>query len=104
MRFRSPENGFKGIFEKFVFVIEQSSPVKVEELCVTTSRFPSFSEKYCRTISVFDVTDDLYSEYEADLHLEHTDFVFSEPSSQKVYFEDFKRIFRSLPCGTSRNK
>ena len=41
-RFWSPENGFEGIFEKFVFEI---SAVKVEELCGTNSRFSSFSEK-----------------------------------------------------------
>ena len=43
-RFWSPENGFEGIFEKFVFVLEISA-VKVEELCGTNSRFSSFSEK-----------------------------------------------------------
>ena len=43
-RFWSPENGFEGIFEKFVFVLEISA-VKVEELCRTNSRFSSFSEK-----------------------------------------------------------
>ena len=51
----------KGISEKFDFVLEISA-VKVEELCRTNSRFSSFSEKYCRAISVCDVTDDLYSE------------------------------------------
>ena len=43
-------------------------------------------------------------ESETDLHTEHKDFVSSEPGSQKVYLEDFYGIFRSLPCGTSRNK
>ena len=80
------------------------SAVKVEELCGTNSRFPSFSEKYCRAIPACDVTDDLYSEYEADLHTEHKDFGSSEPGSQKVYFEDFYGTFRSLSYKTSRNK
>ena len=43
-RFLSPENGFEGIFEKFVLVLEILA-VKVEELCGTNSRFSSFSEK-----------------------------------------------------------
>ena len=60
--------------------------------------FHRFSEKYCRTISVCDVTDNLYSEDEADLHREHKDFVSSEPGSQEVYFERFLRNIRSLPC------
>ena len=63
-----------------------------------------FPKKYCRTISVCDVTDDLCSQYEADLHTKHKDFVSSELGSQKVNFEDFYGIFRSLPCGTSRNR
>ena len=51
-RFQNPENGFEGIFEKFVFVLEISA-VKVEELCGTKSRFSSFSKNYCRAISVY---------------------------------------------------
>ena len=43
-RLWSPENGFEGIFEKFVFVLEIWA-VKVEELCGTNSRLSSFSEK-----------------------------------------------------------
>ena len=54
-----------------------------------------------RKILSGDFTDD---QYEADLYTEHKDFVSSELGSQKVYFEDFYGIFRSLPCGTSRNK
>ena len=65
--------------------------------------FHRFPKKYRRAISVFDVTDDLCSEYKADFHTEHKDFVSSELGSQKVSFEDFYGIFRSLPCGTSRN-
>ena len=60
------------------------------------SRFRSFSEKCCRAISVCDVIDDLYSQYKAEFHREDTDFLSSEPGSQKVYFEDFYRIF--LKC------
>ena len=44
-------------------------------------------------ISVYDVTDDLYSEYEADVHKEHKDFVSLEPDSQKVNVKDFHGIF-----------
>ena len=65
-------------------------------------RFPK--KKFCRAISVCDVTNDLYSQCKADLHREHKDFVSSELGSQKVNFEDFYGIFRRLPCGTSRNK
>ena len=36
-----------------------------------------FPKKYCRAISVCDVTDDLYSEYEADLH-RHTRILFPQ--------------------------
>ena len=43
--------------------------------------FYRFPKKYCRAISVCDVTDDLYSECEADLHTEHKDSVSSEPGS-----------------------
>ena len=43
--------------------------------------FHRFPKKYCRAISVCDVTDDLYSEYEPDLHTEHKDSVSSEPGS-----------------------
>ena len=43
---------------------------------------------------VCDVTDDLYSGYEADLHTKDNDFLSSEPSSKNVYLEDFYRIFR----------
>ena len=68
------------------------SAVKVEEICGANSRFPSFSEKYCRAISVCDVTDDLWSEHEADFRGEYIDFLSSERGSQKVYFEDFYRI------------
>ena len=57
-RFCSPENGFEGIFKKFVFVLEISA-VKVEELCGTNSWFSSFSEKYCWASSICDVTEDL---------------------------------------------
>ena len=64
--------------------------------------FHRFLKKYCRVISVCDVTDDLHSEYEADLHdhMKHKDSVSSEPSSQKVTsnLEDFYGTFRSLPC------
>ena len=42
-RLRSPGNGFEGIFEKFVFVLEISA-VKVEKLCETNSLLSSFSE------------------------------------------------------------
>ena len=77
------------MFEKLVFVIEISA-VKVEEFCRTNSRLSSFSEKYCRAISVCDVTDDLYSGYEVDLHhTEDKDFLSSEPDSKNVYLEDF---------------
>ena len=84
------------MFEKFVFVLKIPA-IKVEELCGTNSWFSLFSEKDYWAISVCDVTDDLYSEYEADLHMEHNDFVSSEPGY-------FYGIFCSLPCGTSRNK
>ena len=85
-RFQNPENGFEGIFEKSVFVLEISA-VKVEELCGTNSRFSSFSEKllsgdFC-----------LCSQYEADLHTEHKDFDSSEPGSQTVNFEVFTEYF-----------
>ena len=43
--------------------------------------FHRFPKKYSRAISVCDVTDDLYSENEADLHMEHKDSVSSEPGS-----------------------
>ena len=43
--------------------------------------FYRFPKKYCRAISVCDVTDDLYSECEADLHTEHKDSVSSELGS-----------------------
>ena len=57
-------------FLKNSFFVLEISAVKVEELCGTNSRFSSFSEKYCRAISVCDVTDDLCSEWEADVHTE----------------------------------
>ena len=44
-------------------------------------------------ISVCDDTDGLRSGHEADFHREHTDFLSTELGSQKVYFEDFYRIF-----------
>ena len=66
--------------------------------------FHRFPKKYCRAISVCDVTDDLYSECEADLHTKRKDSVSSEPGSQRVNFEDFYGIFRSLPCGTQEIK
>ena len=81
-------------------MVLEISAVKVEELCGANSQFPSFSEKYSRAISVCDVTDDLCSEHEADLHTEHKDPVSLEPDSKRVNFEDFYGIFRSLPCGT----
>ena len=87
-RFWSPENGFEGIFEKFVFVLEISA-VKVEELCGTNSRFSSFSEKilsgdFClwrhwwSLLSVWS-----WCSYRTK------EFVSSEPGSQEVDFEDF---------------
>ena len=55
--------------------------------------FHRFPKKYCRAISVRDVTG---SQYEADLHMEHKDFVSSELGSQKVNFEDFYGIFQGI--------
>ena len=40
-------------------------------------------------ISVCDITDDLYSQHEADLRMEHKDFVCSELGSQKDFMEYF---------------
>ena len=59
-RFWSPENGFEGIFEKFVFVLDIIA-VKVEELCRTNSRFSSFSEKillgdFCLPIKISQIS------------------------------------------------
>ena len=65
------------------------SAVKDEEVCGTNSRLSSFSEKYCGAISVCEVTDDLYSGYEADLHTKDKNFLSSEPGPKNVYLEDF---------------
>ena len=65
--------------------------------------FHRFPNKNCRAISVCDVTDDLYSQYEADLHREHKDFVSSELGSQKVDVEIFTEYF-AVCRGTSRYK
>ena len=64
--------------------------------------FHRFPKKYCPAISVCDVTDDLCSQCEADVSYRTKEFVSTEPGSQIVNFEDFRGIFRSLPCGTSR--
>ena len=87
-RFWSPENGFEGIFEKFVFVLEISA-VKVEELCGTNSRFSSFSEKilsgdFCTWRHWWSLL------WVGSWCSNRTkEFVSSEPGPQRVHFEDF---------------
>ena len=87
---------FEGISEKFVFVLEISA-VKVEELWGTNSRFSSFSEKYCRAIFVCDVTDDLYSEHEADF-IRNTRILFPQKRApRKFILKIFKEYFVVCP-------
>ena len=68
----------------------------MEELCGTNSRFLSFSEKILSG-DFCDVTDDLYSEYEADLHTEHKDSVSSEPGPRKLILKIFTEYFVVCP-------
>ena len=92
-------------FLKNLFSFSRNRLLKSKNSAGQILGFHRFPKKYCRAISVCDVTDDdLYSQYEADLHTEHKDFVSSELGSQKVNFADFYVMFRSLPCGTSTNK
>ena len=72
------------------------SAVKVEEICRANSWFPWFSEKYCRAISVCDVTDDLWSEHEADFRGEYKDFLSSEPAPRKFILKIFTEYFLSV--------
>ena len=59
--------------------------------------FHRFPKKYCRAISVCDVTDDLYSQYEADVSYRTKEFASKEPGPQIVNFEDFLGIFLVCP-------
>ena len=78
------------MFEKFVFVLEISA-ARVEELCGTNSRFLSFSEtivgRFLSVTSLMTFTLGMKLTF-----IENTGIFFG---SQKVYFEDFYRIFRN---------
>ena len=60
--------------------------------------FHRFRKKYSRAISVSDVTDDLCSEYKADLYTARKDTVSSKPGSQKVILKIFMEYFVVCPA------
>ena len=61
--------------------------------------FHRFPKKYCRAISVFDVTDDLCSQCEADVHTELRSLFPRSWAPRKSILQIFKEYFCSLPCG-----
>ena len=57
--------------------------------------FHRFPKKYCRAISVCDVTDDLCSEWEADVHTEPRRIrIVSHNASDKVILPRLFQIWR----------
>ena len=68
-------------FLKNLFLFWRYRLLKLKNSVGQILGFHRFPKKYCWAISVCDITDDLYSEYKADLLMEHKDSVSSEPDS-----------------------
>ena len=59
--------------------------------------FHRFPKKYCRAISVCDVTDDLCSEWEADVHTEPRSLFPSSRAPREFILKIFKEYFVVCP-------